>query len=233
MKSLVVVKLIIALTGGTPHIESFSILQEESSSESKVEAKAEIEPKAEIDASSFVKSLETALNNSVSNAASGMEPELPAWLMDSGDDEEKNGEHKFLVVTIPQADVAACDEELKEKLPAEVHSFIDKNILRHIDADSVPFLTNDYIKKEILSLNPERTFTKTLVRPGGDMFQIYRQLTIPSTEVKRLVEYERGVVAGERSVQVGFVAAVLLGAVGSVSGILGMLARREKSKGIA
>jgi hypothetical protein len=233
MKSLVVVKLIIALTGGTPHIESFSILQEEAGSESKVEATAEVEAKAEIDASSFVKSLETALSNSVSNATSGSESELPAWLMEGEDAEEKNGDHRFLVVTIPHTDVAACDEELKEKLPAEVHSFIDKNILRHIDADSVPFLTSDYIKREILSLNPDRTFTKTLVRPGGDMFQIYRQLTIPSSAVKRLVEYERSIVAGERSVEVGIGAAMLLGAVGTVSGFLGLLARREKSKGIA
>jgi hypothetical protein len=232
MKSLVVVKLIIALTGGTPHIESFSILQEESGAESKVEATAEVEAKAEIDASSFVKSLETALSNSVSSSMNGNEPEMPSWLMDSEGVEEKNGDHKFLVVTIPQSDVAACDEELKEKLPAEVHTFIDKNILRHIDADSVPFLTNDYIKKEILSLNPDRTFTKTLVRPGGDMFQIYRQLTIPSSEVKRLVEYERSVVAGERSVEVGLGAAAVLGVVGAMSGFLGLLARREKSKGL-
>jgi hypothetical protein len=227
MKSLVVVKLIIALTGGTPHIESFSILQEESGNDTKVEAKAEI------DASSFVKSLETALSNSVSNAAANGEPQLPSWLTDPDDKEEKNGDHSFLVVTIPQADVAACAEELSEKLPAEVHSFIDKNILRHIDADSVPFLTSDYIKKEILSLNPERSFTKTLVRPGGEMFQIYRQLTIPASEVKRLVEYERSVVAGERSVEVGLGAAALLGVIAAMSGFLGLLARSEKSKGLA
>ena len=227
MKSLVVVKLIIALTGGTPHIESFSILQEESGKDTKVEAKAEI------DASSFVKSLETALSNSVSNSATDSKPELPSWLTELDDKEEKNGDHSFLVVTIPQADVAACTEELNEKLPAEVHSFIDKNILRHIDADSVPFLTSDYIKKEILSLNPDRSFTKTLVRPGGEMFQIYRQLTIPSSEVKRLVEYERSVVAGERSVEVGLGAAALLGAIAAMSGFLGLLARREKSKGLA
>ncbi|MCU0711277.1 MAG: hypothetical protein MUC43_04400 [Pirellula sp.] len=227
MKSLVVVKLIIALTGGTPHIESFSILQEESGSEIKVETKAEI------DASSFVKSLETALTNSVNGSTASGEPELPAWLTATEDRAESDGDHSFLVITIPQPDVAACEEELKEKLPAEVHAFIDTNILRHIEANTVPFLTNDYIKKEILSLNPDRTFTKTLARPGGEMFQIYRQLTIPSSEVKRLVEYERSVVAGERSVKVGVGAASVIGVVGGLSALLGLMARREKSKGLA
>ncbi len=97
----------------------------------------------------------------------------------------------------------------------------------------MPYLTDDYIKREILSLNPERTLTKTLTRPGGDMFQIYRQLTIPSSEVKKLVEYERSIVAGERSVEVGVGAASIVGLVGGISGLLGLLARREKAKGLA
>lgn len=227
MKSLVVVKLIIALTGSTPHIESFSIVQEEASGEAKIETKAEI------DASSFVKNLETALTNSFSGAAASSESELPDWLTETEGNQEKSGDHSFLVITIPHTDVAACEEELKEKLPTEVKAFIDKNLLRHIDADSVPYLTDDYIRREILSLNPERTLTKTLTRPGGDMFQIYRQLTIPSSEVKKLVEYERSIVAGERSVEVGVGAASIVGLVGGISGLLGLLARREKAKGLA
>lgn len=228
MKSLVVVKLIIALTGSTPHIESFSILQEEATSEVEVSAKAEI------DASSFVKSLENALSHSMNGSPAVSEPELPSWLTEQPDvGREKDGGHSFLVVTIPQADVTACQEELAEKLPMEARAFIESNILTHIKADGVPFLTSEYLEKEILSNNPDRTFTKTLIRPGGEMFQIYRQLTIPAAVAKRLVEFERGIVAGERSVRVGLGAAAVLGMVGAMSGVLGLMARRERSKGVA
>ena len=225
MKSLVVVKLIIALTGGTPHVESFTICQEDTGSQVEVQAKAEI------DASSFVKSLETALSNSLGSSSVASDTELPRWLTDQTESgKEKNGDYSFLVVTIPQADLVASHDELREKLQTEARSFIDQNILRHVYSSDVPFLTNDYIEKEILSVNPERVFTKTLVRPGGEMFQIYRQLTIPAVVVKKLVDFERSIVAGERSIQVGLAAAALLGMVGVMSGLVGFMAQREKPK---
>lgn len=161
------------------------------------------------------------------------EQDFPSWVSEAEGGLTSNGDHTFLVVTIPHTDVVSCTDDLADKLPSEVLTYIHKKILRHTSVESVPFLTADYIQSEILNVNSNRTFTKTLVRPGGEMFQIYRQVTIPASHVARILDYERDSVSGERSVRIGAGTALLLSLVGAMSGLLGVMARREKSKGMA
>jgi hypothetical protein len=294
MKSLIAIKLIIVLTSGASHAESFADRQDQASTDSAqqsteslqddravpnttvpntaVPTDRTVEWKAEIDATAFMKSLETALTKALeiiqtkaemirasetsgeSNALSKRSssaysshietasPEVgaksideqvfPSWVTEAEGGVTSNGDHTFLVVTIPHTDVASCTDDLAEKLPSEVLTYIHKKILRHTSVESIPFLTADYIQSEILNVNSNRTFTKTLVRPGGEMFQIYRQVTIPSSHVAKILDYERDSVSGERSVQIGVGTALLLSMVGAMSGLLGVMARREKSKGI-
>lgn len=161
------------------------------------------------------------------------EHDFPSWVTEAEGGVTSNGDHTFLVVTIPHTDVTSCTDDLADKLPSEVLTYIHKKILRHTSVESIPFLNADYIQSEILNVNSDRTFTKTLVRPGGEMFQIYRQVTIPASHVARILDYERDSVSGERSVRIGAGTALLLSMVGAMSGLLGVMARREKSKGMA
>ncbi|XZE18425.1 hypothetical protein SH449x_003718 [Pirellulaceae bacterium SH449] len=290
MKSLIAIKLIVVLTSGASHVESFADRQDEASSHSAqqptenlqddtgvpntgVPTDKTVEWKAEIDATAFMNSLETVLTKAIeliktkaemvqasetSGDSDGMsegassterplvetasqdvgtksvgEQDFPSWVSEAEGGVTSKGDHTFLVVTIPHTDVASCTDDLADKLPSEVLTYIHKKILRHTSVESIPFLSADYIQREILNVNSDRTFTKTLVRPGGEMYQIYRQVTIPASHVTKILNYERDIVSGERSVRIGAGTAVLISMVGAMSGLLGLLSRREKSKGMA
>jgi len=151
----------------------------------------------------------------------------PAWIRD-GLSKEGN-EHRFPIATSLHSDVEECRKELDSAMMSEVKDYLEKNVLlTGISADELAGLTPDYIKKKLLV--PEREFENVVDRPSGSYHQLWRQIFISKSELAVIRGWEKNREVLKRTTEVGMMGGSALLGMTLLSGMVGLLARREKAK---
>ncbi len=213
---------------------------------SSVDADSELPGKAEIDdslpADAFeepqkpvapgAKSAESKSPTLVSEAlAESSNPLLnesaPAWIRDGLSKE--GDELRFPIATSLHSNVEECRNELDNVLLSEVRDYLEKNVLLDgVSATDLAGLTTEYIKKKLLV--PEREYVNIVDRPSGSYHQLWRQIFISKSELAVIRGWEKNREVLERTKQVGVVGGSSLLGMTLLSGLVGLLARREKAK---
>jgi hypothetical protein len=220
MKSIIIVNLIVVISGASP-----SFLQDDGEPSTTAETQAEIA--AEFSDATVV--VVPAPSDKLADPKSENEP--PEWYKEGvGGFPSKDGEQSFLVYSIPCPSAEESQLELKEKLVSEVMAHIDEHILKHVAASDIPGLTKSYVEKNILPTHSDRIYSKSIQKAGGPMYTGVRQVTIDKREVDRITAWESQFIVSKRSKEVGLFGGIGLAGMTVLSGLIGLLARREKAK---
>lgn len=218
---------------------------------SSVDADSELPVKAEIDASlpaaafeELEKPVAPRAKSAESKSADSKSPTLasealaessnpllnesaPAWIRDGLSKE--GDELRFPIATSLHSDVEECRNELDNVLLSEVRDYLEKNVLLDgVSATNLAGLTTEYIKKKLLV--PEREYVNIVDRPSGSYHQLWRQIFISKSELAVIRGWEKNREVLERTKQVGVVGGSALLGMTLLSGMVGLLARREKAK---
>ena len=218
---------------------------------SSVDADPEVPVKAEIDASLSTTAFEELEKSNASDSkstekksADSKSPTLaadalaessnpllnenaPAWIRDGLSKE--GDELRFPIATSLHSDVEECRNELDNVLLSEVRDYLEKNVLLDdVTASDLAGLTTEYIKKKLLV--PEREYVNIVDRPSGSYHQLWRQIFISKSELAVIRGWEKNREVLERTKQVGVVGGSALLGMTLLSGMVGLLARREKAK---
>jgi hypothetical protein len=218
---------------------------------SSVDADAELPAKAEIDDSLPTVAFEdlgkpdaSSSKSADSKTSNGKSPTLatdalaesstpllnenaPAWIRDGLSKE--GDELRFPIATSLHSDVEECRNELDSVLISEVRDYLEKNVLiEGVSAGDMAGLTTEYIKKKLLV--PEREYVNIVDRPSGSYHQLWRQIFISKSELAVIRGWEKNREVLERTKQVGLMGGSALLGMTLLSGMVGLLARREKAK---
>ncbi len=151
----------------------------------------------------------------------------PAWIRDGLSKE--GDELRFPIATSLYLDVEECRNELDSVLISEVRDYLEQNVLLDgVSATDLTGLTTEYIKKKLLV--PEREYVNIVDRPSGSYYQLWRQIFISKSELAVIRGWERNREVLERTKQVGVMGGSALLGMTLLSGMVGLLARREKAK---
>jgi len=151
----------------------------------------------------------------------------PAWIRDGLSKE--GDELRFPIATSLHSDVEECRNELDSVLITEVRDYLEKNVLLEgVSAGDMAGLTTEYIKKKLLV--PEREYVNIVDRPSGSYHQLWRQIFISKSELAVIRGWEKNREVLERTKQVGLMGGSALLGMTLLSGMVGLLARREKAK---
>ena len=151
----------------------------------------------------------------------------PVWIRDGLSKE--GDELRFPIATSLHSDVEECRNELDSLLISEVRDYLEQNVLLDgVSATDLTGLTTEYIKKKLLV--PEREYVNIVDRPSGSYYQLWRQIFISKSELAVIRGWERNREVLERTKQVGVMGGSALLGMTLLSGMVGLLARREKAK---
>jgi len=124
--------------------------------------------------------------------------------------------------------IEECQEDLNGKLVDEAKRLLDMHVLQRVNADSIPELTPEFIREKLI--NREGEFDNFQERPSGTFHQLWVRMDIDEKELAQIRDWERTVVTQKRVTTLGGVAGGVLGALAGISGVVGLLSRREKNK---
>jgi hypothetical protein len=171
---------------------------------------------------------ESGHENSVSselNAKKLLGEDTPEWVKKGlvlGD------EHRLAISSSLLPDVEQCREDLKSRMMIEVRSYLDKHVLEKSSAYQLAELTQEYVEK--YWVNPAQTFDNVQDRPSGTYHQLWIGLHISADQLKKVREWEMNSFREKRLKQVGIIGGAGIATITLLSGLVGVLARREKAK---
>lgn len=194
---------------------------------------------AEIDASMSLESISespTKPADATDAAVSDLESQDPSSikiLNENTPDWVKEGlvlgeDHRLAVSSSLFPDREQCVGDLKSRLMNEVRSYLDKHVLELTSASQLPELTEEYVEANWLVA--DREFDNVQDRPSGTYHQLWKELRISSEQLEVVRGWEKSRVRETRTKQVGVLGGLGIAAITVFSGLIGVLARREKAK---
>lgn len=138
-----------------------------------------------------------------------------------------NDGHTFPISSSFFQTTELCRKDLESRMVAEVASILDKHVLTYVGAANLDELNLGYIRSRLLTSNE---FDNAQERSSGIYHQLWVEVNIPDSEIKKIREWERNVVAAQRVKQVGALGGIGIVVIGLISGGVGFLARREQAK---
>ena len=194
---------------------------------------------AEIDASMSLESISespTKPADATDAAVSDLESQDPSSikiLNENTPDWVKEGlvlgeDHRLAVSSSLFPDREQCIGDLKSRLMNEVRSYLDKHVLELTSASQLPELTEEYVEANWLVA--DREFDNVQDRPTGTYHQLWKELRISSDQLEVVRGWEKSRVREKRTKQIGVLGGLGITAITVFSGLIGVLARREKAK---
>ena len=197
---------------------------------------------AEIDASMSLESIsetptESADASDATDAAvsdlESLDPTSIKILNENTPDWVKEGlvlgeDHRLAVGSSLFPDREQCVGDLKSRLMNEVRSYLDKHVLKLTSASQLPELTEEYVESNWLVA--DREFDNVQDRPSGTYHQLWKELRISSEQLEVVRRWEKSRVREIRTKQAGVLGGLGIAAITVFSGLIGVLARREKAK---
>ena len=192
--------------------------------------------RAEIDASTSLEPISETTTKSTDAAVSdsaALDPASTKILNENTPDWVKEGlvlgeDHRLAVSSSLFPDREQCVGDLKSRLMNEVRSYLDKHVLELTNASQLPELTEEYVESNWLVAN--REFDNVQDRPSGTYHQLWKELRISSEQLEVVRGWERSRVREIRTKQAGVLGGLGIAAITLFSGMIGVLARREKAK---
>ncbi len=194
---------------------------------------------AEIDASMSLESISetpTKSTDATDTAVTDLEsldPSSIKILNENTPDWVKEGlvlgeDHRLAVSSSLFPDREQCIGDLKSRLMNEVRSYLDKHVLELTSASQLPELTEEYVESNWLVA--DREFDNIQDRPSGTYHQLWKELRISSEQLEVVRGWEKSRVREKRTKQVGVLGGLGIATITLFSGLIGVLARREKAK---
>lgn len=191
---------------------------------------------AEIDASMSLESISETPTKPTDTAVSDLAPLDPSStkiLNENTPDWVKEGlvlgeDHRLAVSSSLFPDREQCVGDLKLRMMNEVRSYLDKHVLELTNAYQLPELTEEYVESHWLVAN--REFDNVQDRPSGTYHQLWQELRISSEQLEVVRGWEKSRVREIRTKQAGVLGGLGIAAITVFSGLIGVLARREKAK---
>lgn len=151
--------------------------------------------------------------------------DAPDWVRREA---ELDGEHVFTIWTTESPELQRCREEFDAILLPQVQKHLDEKVLRHVQAKNLPELTKEYVEKYWLVDGKE--FDDVSERPTGEHHRLWKQIHITQSQLEKVRDWENRIVVSQRTKHVGFAGAATLAGMTLLSGMIGLLARREQAK---
>ena len=150
---------------------------------------------------------------------------LPDWVVSGLSREPESIDPRFIISSSQEFDVEMCHADISDRLLDETRAFLDKYVLDSRSAD-IPFLTKDYVNNHFLQSNPDRTYVQTINRPSGESFRVFKELSIPESCLKDLLQWERNQRTQQVTYAIGGVGAVAVVLLGGFSSLIGLFMPR-------
>jgi hypothetical protein len=138
------------------------------------------------------------------------------------------GELRFAIPTATAEDLEQCYEEFDSQLLPEIQKMLDTHVLRQASASQLTSLTKKYIEDHWLVQDCE--YDQVVELPSGTYHQLWKQVYISKEQLEIVRRWEEKAILGERIGKVGAVGGVSIGGMMLLSGLIGVLARRESRK---
>jgi hypothetical protein len=164
-------------------------------------------------------------SSTVETSPNLLNSETPDWVKDGlvlGD------EHRLAISSSLLPDLAQCEEDLKSRMMSEVRSYLDKHVLNHTNASQLLELTPEYVEKYWVV--PNRVFDNVQDRPSGTYHQKWVELQLSAEQLDKVRSWERTHLRERRTKQIGVLGGAGIAGIALFSGLIGLLARREKAK---
>ncbi|XZE36476.1 hypothetical protein SH501x_002048 [Pirellulaceae bacterium SH501] len=142
--------------------------------------------------------------------------------------QENKGELRFAIPTATAEDLSRCYEEFDSQLLPEVQKMLDAHVLRQTSASQLAPLTKKYIEDHWLVQDCE--YDQVVELPSGTYHQLWKQVYISKEQLEIVRKWEEKSILGERIVKVGALGGASIGGMMLLSGLIGVLARRESRK---
>lgn len=159
------------------------------------------------------------------NSKKVLNDETPEWIKEGivlGED------HSLAVSSSLLPDIEQCHEDLKASMMRDVRAYLNKHVLENASASMLPQLTQEYVEK--YWVKPSQTFDNVQDRPSGTYHQLWVGLHISADQLKKVREWERQSIRTSRTKKVGVLGGAGVAVITLLSGLVGVLARREKAK---
>ena len=191
---------------------------------------------AEIDGNTSLESISEAVVDLAGEANTDL-PSLEApstkILNENTPEWVKNGlvlgeDHRLAISSSLFPDREQCAEDLKSRLMNEVRSYLDKHVLELTNSAQLPELTQEYVESHWVVAN--RVFDNVQDRASGTYHQLWMELRISSEQLEVVRGWEKSQIRETRTKQVGVLGGLGIAAITVFSGLIGVLARREKAK---
>lgn len=151
--------------------------------------------------------------------------DAPDWVRE---EPQLHGGHVFTIWTTESPDLEGCREEFDAILLPQVQKHLDEHVLRHVQAKNLSELTKEYIEKYWLVEGKE--FDDISERPTGAHHRLWKQIHITESQIDTVRDWENRIVVSQRTKHVGLAGAATLAGMTLLSGMIGLLARREEAK---
>jgi hypothetical protein len=137
-------------------------------------------------------------------------------------------EYRFAISSSLFTDLDQCRDDLRNRMLSEVQAYLDKNVLKTPISSSLEDLTLEYVEK--FWLNQKQEFDNVQTRENVVYHQLWVGLQISAEQLKKVREWESASVREKRTKQAGVLGGVGIAAITLLSGLVGVLAKREKAK---
>jgi hypothetical protein len=203
-------------------------------SQAEIHADESLEPLASAasnvsatEAISSASSSTTTSSTAVTREASPnlLNSETPDWVKDGLVLGES---HRLAISSSLLPDLEQCEEDLKSRMMWEVRSYLDKHVLTHSNASQLSELTPEYVEKYWVV--PNRVFDNVQDRPSGTYHQKWIELQLSAEQLDKVRSWERTNQRERRTKQIGLLGGAGIAGIALFSGLIGLLARREKAK---
>jgi hypothetical protein len=159
--------------------------------------------------------------------------EVPRWVTELVGQTEtatstESIQQAFVVMSNPEEDLSTCQKDIQERIEAEIIDHINNKVLRYLTAEDLQ-INKKWIEKNVLSESND-TYTKVSDLPSGRYYQIYRRINLSPKVVRLIQSREQEKMMHRRSTEVGALGGIGLAGMGLLSGLIGLLAKREKAK---
>ena len=145
----------------------------------------------------------------------------------------KNGlvlgeDHRFAINSSLSPSLEECREELQVKMMNEVGAYLDQHVLELTTAARIPQITQEYVEK--YWVNKSQEFDNVQDRPAGSFHQLWIGLHISADQLKKVRQWEKQSIRDLRIKEVGVLSSASVALLSIISGLVGVLASREKAK---
>ena len=137
-------------------------------------------------------------------------------------------EHSLAISSSLFPTIEQCQEDLKARLLSEVYGYLDRHVLENPRAQMLPDLNREYVEK--FWVNQKQVFDNVHDRDGVTYHQLWIGLHISADQLKKVREWEKVSVRTQRTKHAGVMGGLGIGAITLLSGLVGLMARREKAK---